>query len=104
MGHAVARLALYLLAVFCTASIPARADQRDPRLPGLFEQLKAASDVATAGELEQQIWDIWTTIDDAHASQLLAQGTEAMGQRQWSTALQDFDALVAAKPDFAEGW
>ena len=35
------------------------AHQKDARLPALFDQLKAASNVAAAGEIEAKIWTIW---------------------------------------------
>ena len=35
------------------------ADQKDPRLEPLFEQLKSAPGEAEAKPLEAQIWEIW---------------------------------------------
>lgn len=98
------RWAGWLLAAILLHSVPASADQHDPRLPALLDNLGRASDVASAGMLEEQIWQLWGEIDDARASALFASGVDAMGRRAWPSALQSFDLLVALKPDFAEGW
>ena len=39
----------------------AQADQTDPRLGPLFDQLKAAPDAAAAGTIEIEIWRLWST-------------------------------------------
>jgi tetratricopeptide (TPR) repeat protein len=93
-----------LLCALCLGATAALADQRDPRLPDLFSRLASAADVGTAGQLELQIWEIWGEIDDPAAASLLAAGTEAMGRRAWPSALESFNELVAAQPEFAEGW
>ena len=84
------------------ASAP--ADQKDARLPGLFDQLKAAPDMAAAAAVEAQIWDIWLKADDPAIESLMTEGSEAMRARQFGTALEKFNAVIAERPDFAEGW
>jgi tetratricopeptide (TPR) repeat protein len=85
-------------------ALPARADQTDPRLPGLFARLGAAKDLVEARAAEATIWEIWGETLDAESAELLAQGSAAMASRAWSTAMQRFDALVAREPNFAEAW
>jgi tetratricopeptide (TPR) repeat protein len=82
----------------------ALADQRDPRLDGLFEHLRGAPSAAEAAVVEQQIWQIWLQSDDPGVNRLMEQGVLAMGERQLDTALRVFDRMVQQAPEFAEGW
>jgi tetratricopeptide (TPR) repeat protein len=80
------------------------ADQKDPRLPALFAQLRDAPDGETAEAIESKIWAIWLEANDPAIDQLMTEGSEAMSAQQFGTALQKFNAIVAQRPDFAEGW
>jgi tetratricopeptide (TPR) repeat protein len=80
------------------------ADQKDARLPDLFAQLQKAPDPMTAMEIEAQIWSIWLEAHDPAVDQLMSEGSEAMGIQKFGTALEKFNAIIAQKPDFAEGW
>src|SRR6185312_3290890 len=82
----------------------ARADQKDPRLPALFDQLKSAPDPDAATELEAKIWSIWVLSGDKEIDGLMAEGEREMGERRYPQALQAFNRIVEKKPDFAEGW
>ena len=48
-----------LIAMFGLGLAEARADQTDPRLKDLFEQLHAASSPEAASTIESEIWVIW---------------------------------------------
>jgi tetratricopeptide (TPR) repeat protein len=85
------------------AGIPA-ADQKDARLPALFAALKAAPDPMAALQIEAKIWTIWLEANDPAIDRLMSEGSEAMGMQKFGTALEKFNAIVAQKPDFAEGW
>ncbi len=80
------------------------ADQRDARLASLFARLQTTSSAPEAEGIEQRIWQIWGESDDAEVGQLLQEGVVAMAAGQYQVALERFDRLVAAVPDFAEGW
>jgi tetratricopeptide (TPR) repeat protein len=82
----------------------ALADQRDPRLDGLFEHLRAAPSAAEADAVEEQIWQIWLQSDDPGVDRLMREGVLAMRERQLETALGVFDRMVQQAPEFAEGW
>jgi tetratricopeptide (TPR) repeat protein len=83
---------------------PARADQDDPRLDGMFERLQHTPDPAEAHALEQRIWRVWLESDDAAVNRLMQQGVLALQGQRYATALQAFDRMVEEAPDFAEGW
>ena len=99
-----------LMAVALAASIlilggaMAPADQKDTRLPGLFDSLKKASSGDEADAIEAKIWTIWLQANDPSIDKLMQQGSDAMSSQDYPTAMQSFNAIIAQKPDFAEGW
>jgi tetratricopeptide (TPR) repeat protein len=82
----------------------ARADQKDTRLPALFDQLKAAPTGDAAAAIERQIWNIWVEAGDPAIDQLMTAGSESMLARDFPAALVAYNRVVAQRPDFAEGW
>lgn len=92
-----------LAALLIAAAAPALADQTDPRLDGLFGQLRTA-DAATASPIESEIWQIWLHSPRQEAADLMARGVAAMDRADPGAALAAFDRLVTLAPDFAEGW
>jgi tetratricopeptide (TPR) repeat protein len=94
---------LALLTVLSGLS-PAGADQKDARLPALFAALKQAATPEAAAAIEAKIWAIWLEAGDPELDRLMAEGSAAMDAQDFPTALARFDALIANRPDFAEGW
>ena len=80
------------------------SDQRDPRLDALFDALASAPSEAEAVTVEQQIWSIWIDAGDPALNQKMSDGAQAMDRGDAGAALYAFDAVIAARPDFAEGW
>ena len=99
----MARTAIVLLLLLGLV-LPAAADQDDPRLDRLFEQLYHAPDPLAAQAVEHAIWEIWLTSEDDVANALMGEGVAAMQRRDYPTALRSFDRLIEVAPDFAEGW
>ena len=85
-------------------SPPAEARQDDPRLDALFERLLAATEFNVARRIEASIWGIWIESDDDALDALMVRGRVAMNIRDYEAALESFDAIIEAAPDFAEGW
>jgi tetratricopeptide (TPR) repeat protein len=88
---------------------PAAADQKDPRLDKLFQQLKTATSTEESYPIEIQIWQIWTEANDTNIDALMDIGIASMndpGQSaaEYKKALQAFDKVVSLAPGFAEGW
>lgn len=92
------------LALGLAAAAPAHADQTDPRLDPLFEALRRTDDLSEVGAAEQAIWGIWMESGDEGIDQLLRQGALHMQFRSFGAALGHFNAVIEARPDFAEGW
>jgi tetratricopeptide (TPR) repeat protein len=81
-----------------------RADQKDERLPALFDQLKGAPTSDAAAAIERRIWGIWIEAGDPEIDQLMTIGAAAMSAQEFPAALSAFDRIVEKRPDFAEGW
>jgi len=88
----------------CFGATAALADQKDPRLEGLFQLLQQTEDQQQAQVVQTAIWGIWFEAPSASTGMLLKQGQAAMSGGDYGSALQSFDALVKLEPDFAEGW
>jgi tetratricopeptide (TPR) repeat protein len=93
-----------LTAVAVAVGSQAVADQKDPRLDPLFEQLQAAGSHPEAQIVEAQIWLIWMEAKDGPTDTLMQLGLAAMQGGNLPGALELFDAVTVQKPDFAEGW
>ncbi len=96
--------AIFLTVSLVALALPARADQVDARLDGLFLELSNASGPGEAAPLEQRIWGIWHEHGDRAINQLMAKGLAAMNRADHRKALEVFDQVVKIAPDFAEGW
>jgi tetratricopeptide (TPR) repeat protein len=95
---------LIVLAAYILLPGFAEGTQKDPRLDNLFPALKTAETLDEAHQIETDIWSTWGEIENVESARLLEQGTNAMGRRAWSTALQQFNELIAREPEFAEAW
>jgi tetratricopeptide (TPR) repeat protein len=85
-------------------SAPSGANQKDPRLPSLFERLQRVSDPSEAKVVEMTIWAIWSEAGDPATDSLMTIGRQAMQAGDLPGAVALFDAVVNRRPDFAEGW
>lgn len=83
---------------------PARADQTDSRLEGLFEQLKDAQTTREGALLEAAVWQIWGETDEDDAAFLYRRGLDAMSNDLPEDAIGFFSDAIKRAPDFAEAW
>ncbi len=91
-------------AVLACAPLPAAADQDAPELDTLFDRLEAVEDTERAEPITRKIWEHWRAIDDPEAAAALEQGIAALHAGRHGPAEAYFDQVIAAAPDFAEGW
>jgi tetratricopeptide (TPR) repeat protein len=97
-------LAWLATAATLTFALPVAGGQNDPRLPALFDRLKAAPNEEAANEVEQQIWRLWLVSGIEEIDRLMAVGLHAMAGRELPLALAVYDEMVKRAPNFAEGW
>lgn len=100
------RVLVMSMAAMLVDSAPrgALADQADLRLDPLFQRLQSAANQTDAAAVEQQIWQIWIESDDSTVSTLMREGMTAMSRGDYDGALEQFNRMVDAAPEFAEGW
>ena len=53
---------------------------------------------------ESGLWLLWSRSGDAEIDTLMAHGTDEMQAGRHEQAVADFTAVIAKRPDFAEGW
>jgi tetratricopeptide (TPR) repeat protein len=82
----------------------AHADQKDPRLDKLFQQLKTAANTEASQPIEEQIWEIWIESGDQNVDALMAIGVAALNDSDYAQAYRAFSRIVDLAPNFAEGW
>ena len=85
-------------------SLASPADQNDPALDDLFEQLAVTTSDEEASNITREIWQRWTANDDPDVSQLMQIGIRALNYSTYREALQSFDRVIEIAPEFAEGW
>lgn len=95
---------LFPLVLIAFLTGPAVADQDDPRLDALFGRLQETADPSAAAEAQHAIWEIWTNTDDAAAQAKMDRGSRLMGEGRMRDAIAVFDALIEARPGWAEAW
>ena len=82
----------------------ATADQTDQRLAGMFSELANADNAIAGHKIEQEIWAIWLAAPDPQVNEWLDEARAATNSGAIASALEIFDRVTAAYPNFAEGW
>lgn len=100
------RILTAFIAAFLLLSVPApvRADQTDPALTALFDQLKTARNPANALAIEIRIQRIWLRHRSQLASNLMLRVIRQMKAGALTAAADALDVLVDVAPNYAEAW
>ena len=53
---------------------------------------------------EAAMWELWSRSGDPAVDRLFGEGVQHMAEGRWSDAVLAFTAVIARKPEFAEGW
>ncbi|MEQ8235044.1 MAG: tetratricopeptide repeat protein [Gammaproteobacteria bacterium] len=96
--------AALLLEALSLGACIATGDQTDPRLDTLFGRLVNAPNARLAADVEQEIWRIWFTHEDATAEDLLERARERAQGGEVASANALFGQLVEDYPGYAEAW
>ena len=102
IGAAFALLPL-LVAVFLLTGQPVRADQNEPGLNALFEQLQTATRQSTES-IKKKIRADWNKHPDAEITRLISEGESSIGAREYGRAMEIYTRITEKAPEFAEGW
>lgn len=95
-----------ILVLLLLAAAPARAaDYVDgAALDELFSELRAAGSAGEAGDVVARIWDIWFHPAPPDLADRMRQAGAASGRGDFTGALAILSGIVAAYPDYSEGW
>ena len=97
-------VAILMLCVVSASASSVWADQNDPQLDELFQQLRAAPDEVAARQVEQRIWALWVAHKESAVNGLMEIGIGLMAHRNCPSALETFEEMVGLAPEFAEAW
>jgi tetratricopeptide (TPR) repeat protein len=61
-------------------------------------------DDAVRALAQHSVWQVWSRSGDPAIDALFQQGLEQMSRGDGDAAVETFSRIVAAKPEFAEGW
>lgn len=91
------------------APLPALAEcppvpERSERHTELMAEIAVAPDEATARDLSNQLWAIWTDAPDEIAQAILNRGMERRGSYDFLAAYNAFGRLIDYCPHWAEGY
>jgi len=82
----------------------AQEQTREARLAALFESLKAETDADAAGEIENEILDVWLASGSDTVDLLMDWTLQAMESKQYPRALDFLDRIILMEPTYVEGW
>jgi tetratricopeptide (TPR) repeat protein len=71
--------------------------------PALLRALRDPDEVLRS-LAEHSVWQVWSRSGDPAVDALFQRGIEQMGRGAADEAIETFSAVIARKPDFAEGW
>lgn len=72
-------------------------------VPALVANLKN-NDSAARYTTELALWNIWSRSGDEDVDNMLEAGKDYLENEKYSEAIEQFDAVIEAAPDFAEGY
>jgi tetratricopeptide (TPR) repeat protein len=96
------RIGIFLLSFFLLFAGSASADQKDPRLASLFNQLSKVRSPVEAGALTMQIAELWRASGSDTADLLMDRAAASIEQQDYDTALKLLNAVIQMKPEYAE--
>jgi tetratricopeptide (TPR) repeat protein len=97
------RLIVFVVCALMFAASPVGADQTDPRLDVLFEELRTG-DAIDAEETVGRILDIWARAQSDTVNLLYARALLSADEGAFDLALALLDHIVGLAPNFAQGY
>ena len=98
------RTVMLVVSIFCALAGAASADQNNPRLERLFNQLAAVRTAPDAAMIVAQIDALWEQSGSDTVDLLMARAAAAVEAQDFDTAMQLLNVTAEMRPDFAEVW
>jgi tetratricopeptide (TPR) repeat protein len=73
-------------------------------LDTLFSALKIAPDETSAKAIEGRIWSVWLVSGSDTCDVLMSRVKDAIDNKDYDTAIQLLDSIIAIKPNYVEAW
>ena len=93
-----------ILIIFLFISLPIKADQNDPRLEKLFNQLLKTDNEIDIKNITLNIWDIWHETNDPKINADFFKGIGLMNNGNLEQSIIYFSKSIKNNPNFAEAW
>ena len=100
----IAILPKIMLALALSFPAIGAGDQTDQRLAPLFETLQSSQDEMVLMETEAAIWELWYDSGKQEIDELMLQAAELVRAGQLAAAEKIYSEVIAALPEFSEGW
>ena len=97
------RISLTIFLIFLMVSI-SQADQNDPKLEILFNDLSQTQSAMKAQPILLEIWSIWSVAIDTKTQEKFDAGNQLMSKRQYDESILMFSDAINLQPTFAEAW
>ena len=97
------RISLAIFLIFLMVSI-SQADQNDPKLEILFNDLSQTQSEIKAQPILLEIWSIWSVAIDTKTQEKFDAGSQLMSKRQYDESILMFSDAINLQPTFAEAW
>ena len=97
------RISLTIFLIFLMFSI-SQADQNDPKLEILFNDLSQTQSEMKAQPILLEIWSIWSVAIDTKTQEKFDAGNQLMSKRQYDESILMFSDAINLQPTFAEAW
>ena len=78
--------------------------ERNRNIDFLFGALKVAPDDASAKEIENRIWAVWTGAGNETTNLLMTRAKKAADDKDYDLAIRMLSSIIEIKPDFTEAW
>ena len=82
----------------------AEADQKNPKLDELFEELKISNNQNKYDIIINEIWSIWLEPDDNEINKDFNIGLSLMNKFRYKQSILFFSRTIEKNPNFAEAW
>ncbi len=82
----------------------AKADQKNPKLDELFEQLKISNNQNKYDIIINEIWSIWLESDDNEINKDFNIALSLMNKFRYKQSILFFSRTIEKNPSFAEAW
>ena len=97
------RISLTIFLIFLMVSI-SQADQNDPKLEILFNDLSQTQSEMKAQPILLEIWSIWSVAIDTKTQEKFDAGNQLMSKRQYDESILMYSDAINLQPTFAEAW